>query len=151
MRRAISRLLSSANSVRQATGILIISALASNILGLVRNTVIARNIPLIEQDNFWSAFLLPDFVFNVLIFGAISSAFIPLFRGLLVEKKEDDAWKLAGSFFGQLTLITAVLSVLLAVFMPNLIHLLFPRLVESDASSVITLARWPLRLSHRPV
>ncbi len=144
MRRSISRLLSSANSVRQATGILIISALASNILGLVRNTVIARNIPLIEQDNFWSAFLLPDFVFNVLIFGAISSAFIPLFRGLLVEKKEDEAWKLAGSFFGQLTVITAILSVLLAVFMPNLIHLLFPRLVESDASSVITLARWLL-------
>lgn len=144
MKRGIARLLSSANSVRQATGLLIISALASNILGLVRNTIIARNIPLGLQDNFWSAFLLPDFIFNVLIFGAISSAFIPLFRGLLVEKKEDDAWKLAGSFFGQLTALTAVLSIVLLVAMPWLIHTLFPRLAGTDATSVITLARWLL-------
>lgn len=144
MRRAIARLLNSANSVRQATGILIASALMSNILGLVRNTVIARNIPLGLQDNFWSAFLLPDFVFNVLIFGAISSAFIPLFRGLLVEDKETDAWRLAGSFFGQLTALTAILSILMFIFMPQLIHLIFPRLTVMDAHSVTTLSRWLL-------
>lgn len=144
MKRGIARLLSSANSVRQATGLLIVSALGSNVLGLIRNTIIARNIPLGMQDNFWSAFLLPDFIFNVLIFGAISSAFIPLFRGLLVEKKDKDAWQLAGSFFGQLTLLTSILGLLLLIFMPSLIHVIFPRLAGSDAASVITLARWLL-------
>ena len=144
MKRGIARLLSNANTVRQATGLLVVSALASNILGLVRNTVIARNIPLGMQDNFWSAFLLPDFIFNVLIFGAISSAFIPLFRGLLVEKKEEDAWQLAGSFFGQLTLLTAILGTVLLIFMPGIIHVIFPKLAEADAATVITLARWLL-------
>lgn len=141
MKRSIRQLLSSASSVRQATGILIVSALLSNILGLVRNTVIARNIPLAAQDNFWSAFLIPDLIFNVLIFGAISSAFIPLFRGLLVEKKEAEAWRLAGSFFGQLTALTTVLSLLLLAVMPWLIRLIFPTLPSIEADAVTSLAR----------
>lgn len=141
MRRRLSHLLQSANNLRQAAGILVVTALASNILGLVRNTVIAKNIPLPLQDDFWSAFLLPDLIFNVLIFGAISSAFIPLFRSLLVDGKNDAAWQLAGSFFAKTTAVVATLAGLLFVFMPPLTKLIFPTLPAADAGAVAGLSR----------
>lgn len=141
MRRKISQLLNSANSVRQATGILVVTAAVSNILGLVRNTVIAKNIPLAVQDNFWSAFILPDIIFNVLIFGAISSAFIPLFRGLLVKKDEDTAWQMAGSFFVRMTTLIVVLAIVLFVSMPALTKLIFPVIPAESLQAVILLSR----------
>ncbi len=141
MRRKIAQLLNSANSFRQAASILVATSLASNILGLVRNTVIAKNITLVQQDNFWSAFLLPDIVFNVLIFGAISSAFIPLFRGLLVKKRTKDAWQLAGNFLAKISILVIVLSGILFVFMPSLSHLIFPLLNSQDLAEVILLSR----------
>ncbi len=141
MRRKISQLLHSANSVRQATGILVVTAAVSNVLGLVRNTVIAKNIPLGLQDNFWSAFVLPDIIFNVLIFGAISSAFIPLFRGLLVKKDEETAWQMAGSFLVRMTALVVILAAVLFVTMPGLVHLIFPSIAADSTHEVILLSR----------
>jgi len=141
MRRKIAQLLNSANSFRQAASILVVTSLASNILGLVRNTVIAKNISLAHQDNFWSAFLLPDIVFNVLIFGAISSAFIPLFRGLLVKKKSKEAWRLAGNFLAKVSVLVVILSAVLFIFIPQLTELIFPNLENSDLAEVILLSR----------
>lgn len=141
MRRKIAQLLKTASSVRQAAGILVVTAFASNVLGLVRNTVIAKNIPLAIQDDFWSAFLIPDIIFNVLIFGAISSAFIPLFRGLIVNNKKDDAWELAGNFFAKMSILIVSLAIVLFFFMPQLTNLLFPTLIPSDITLVITLSR----------
>lgn len=141
MRRRIANLLNSANTVRQATGILVATAAVSNVLGLVRNTVIAKNIPLALQDNFWSAFLLPDIIFNVLIFGAISSAFIPLFRGLVVKDDESAAWDMAGSFLVKMTGVVLVLALLLFAFLPQLSHLLFPSISAESTASVVRLSR----------
>lgn len=141
MRRRIANLLNTANSLRQATGILVITALASNVLGLVRNTVVARNIPLAAQDDFWTAFVIPDTVFNVLIFGAIGAAFIPLFRGLLVTDKKDDAWELAGSFLARMSLLIVSLAILLFIFMPAVVHLLFAKVTGADSVLVISLSR----------
>lgn len=141
MRRKISNLLNSANSVRQATGILVVTAAVSNVLGLVRNTVIAKNIPLGLQDNFWSAFVLPDIIFNVLIFGAISSAFIPLFRGLLVKKNDDTAWQMAGSFLVRMTALVMLLAIILFGAMPNLVQLIFPVISPESMREVVLLSR----------
>lgn len=141
MASKISQLLKTANSLRQATGILAITALASNILGLVRNTVIARNIPLADQDDFWTAFVIPDTIFNVLIFGAISAAFIPLFRGLLVQDKKEEAWSLAGSFLARMSALIILLAGLLFFLMPTLVDLLFAQLATEDARLVIILSR----------
>ena len=141
MRRKIARLLSSANSFKQAASILVVTSFASNILGLVRNTVISKNISLAQQDNFWSAFLLPDIVFNVLIFGAISSAFIPLFRGLLVKKKSNEAWQLAGNFLAKISVLVIILAAVLFIIMPQLTSIIFPTLIQKDLAEVILLSR----------
>ena len=141
MRRKIANLLNSANSVRQATGILVVTAAVSNVLGLVRNTVIAKNIPLGLQDNFWSAFILPDIIFNILIFGAISSAFIPLFRGLLVKRDEDTAWEMAGAFMVRMTGLVMLLAVILFFTLPRLSQLIFPSIPTDSLREVVLLSR----------
>ena len=49
---------------------------------------------------YFNAFRLPDLVFNVLILGAVTTAFIPVFTDYFKKKSDDAAaWKGFGELF----------------------------------------------------
>ena len=83
------------NSVRVATYILVTTLFISNILGVLRDHFLTQKIPTEVLDVYFAAFRIPDFIFNVLILGAISAAFIPIFSSLIVNDKENQAIKVA--------------------------------------------------------
>ena len=68
---------------------------ASRILGLVRNRVLAHFFTAEALSIYFAAFRLPEIVFEVLIFGSLSSAFIPTFTAYLSKKQEQQAWYVA--------------------------------------------------------
>ncbi len=78
----------------------------SKILGLVRDRLLAHVFPPDMIDIFWAAFRLPDLIFQIIILGALSVAFIPVFTEHLQERGKESAFELA----------RAVLSVFLVVF-----------------------------------
>lgn len=84
-----------ANILSAATVIMIMVA-ASRILGLVRNRVFVHFFPPEQLDTYLAAFQLPDLIFEVIVLGAMSSAFIPTFARAMAAKKEKEAWHLAG-------------------------------------------------------
>ncbi|MBX4190390.1 hypothetical protein KW791_03805 [Candidatus Parcubacteria bacterium] len=63
-------------------------------------------------DIYYSAFKLPDLVFNLLVLGAVSSAFIPVFISEY-KKDERNAWRVAQNFasiiFVLVVMVAAVL------------------------------------------
>ena len=68
--------------------ILGVSSLVSRILGVLRDRVVASEFGATKAlDAYFAAFRIPDFVFNLLILGAFSSAFIPVFTSLITKKK----------------------------------------------------------------
>jgi len=69
---------------------------ASRILGLVRQRVLAHFFTPNELSLFFASFRLPDLVFEVLVFGTFSSAFIPVFTKSL-KKGDEYAWEIASS------------------------------------------------------
>ena len=52
----------------------------SRILGLIRARIFAYQFGAgIELDMYYAAFRVPDLIFSIIIMGAVSSAFIPIF------------------------------------------------------------------------
>src|SRR4051812_44932110 len=82
----------------KATAILAFFGLASRMVGLLRDRVLAAKFGASPTlDVYYSAFRIPDFIFNLIITGAIASAFIPMFVAEY-KRNEGEGWELANNF-----------------------------------------------------
>ena len=103
-------------TIISAAAIMMVLVLASRILGLVRNRFLAHFFPVATLDAYRAAFLLPDFIANVLIVGALSVAFIPIFTTYLNSKNEKEGWRIASSILNISLLFFAVFAFLIFIF-----------------------------------
>lgn len=94
------------NTVLSAASLIMVMIGASMVLGLISQRVLASYFNPDSLSLFFAAFRLPDAIFQVLVFGTFSSAFIPVFTRTL-KKGEAEAWQLAGK----------VVSIGLAIFL----------------------------------
>jgi putative peptidoglycan lipid II flippase len=121
--------------------ILAASSLASRGLGFLRNALLAATYgagPTL--DAYFLAFRLPDFIFNLLFFGALSAGFVPVFIKLK-ERDSGAAWRLANDIFN-ISLIT--FSFFGAVFFflaPYVMARLAPGFSASELELATTLSR----------
>src|SRR3989344_4828931 len=70
------------NSILSGAVILMVAVFGSKILGLVKDRFLVHNFDTSEAAIFFGAFRLPDLIFQLLIFGTLSVAFIPVFTCL---------------------------------------------------------------------
>jgi putative peptidoglycan lipid II flippase len=104
---------------RLAQGALVVMTgfLLSRLLGAVRNIVIAAHFGAGPQYGAYvAAIALPDVVFQVLVGGAVGSAFIPVFKRYHTLGRDDEAWHLTSSVINIFALVALTTSVVLAVF-----------------------------------
>lgn len=113
-------------TVPSAAVILAVTSLISNILGLIREGLIGGRFDRGITDIFYASFKLPDLIFNLLVLGAVSSAFIPVFIGYVSEKKKEEANKVASNFMNFLLLGTIIFGVIIFIAAPKLVPLLLP-------------------------
>ncbi|MDR2524331.1 MAG: oligosaccharide flippase family protein [Candidatus Nomurabacteria bacterium] len=129
-RSRVQRVIERANnrlSVKWAAGILAASTLLSAILGLYRdrllNGMYLNDIggkPYI--DAYTVAFTIPDFMFFILVSGALSVSFIPVFNARMAAGNKESAWRLSSSMINFLALITLAASILIMIFAPLLVQ-----------------------------
>jgi putative peptidoglycan lipid II flippase len=129
------------NTLIGAAGVLVVTTTLSNILGLLRDHYLARNVATYNLDIYYAAFRIPDLVFNVLIFGAISSAFIPVFAAHLAKDEKIDAFKLANSLISIGTGALIILAIILYATMPWLAHLIVPDFDSYRMQQTVELSR----------
>lgn len=114
-------------TIGNAAFILAATGLLSNILGLYRERMIAGAFGAGRMtDAFYASFRLPDTIFNLLILGALSSAFIPVFVEKLTKKNEEDAQYVANSFMNFILLASIAFGIVIFLAAPKLIPLMFP-------------------------
>jgi putative peptidoglycan lipid II flippase len=114
-------------TVPSAALILAASYLVSNILGVYRERLIAWKFGASHlTDIFYASFRLPDLIFNLLVLGAVSSAFIPVFVDYVSKEKEDEANKLASNFMNFLLIGSAILLLVIFVLARKLVPFLLP-------------------------
>ena len=101
------------------------ASLISRLLGVLRDRVLAGEFGAgIELDMYYTAFRIPDLVFNLLVLGALSAGFIPVFTEYLKNKTK--AWELVNIVLNVLTVALILLTVLLIILAPWLIKIIAP-------------------------
>jgi putative peptidoglycan lipid II flippase len=107
------------NTILSAAAIIALSYLVSAFLGLIRNRLlVSRFFGGLEADLdvYFAAFIIPDTLFQLLIMGALSASFIPVYQDYLQKKSLKKANRMANSTLTSLGLVQLVFTVLLMVF-----------------------------------
>ncbi|OGM15871.1 murein biosynthesis integral membrane protein MurJ [Candidatus Woesebacteria bacterium RBG_19FT_COMBO_42_9] len=131
---------SAQTSVLSAATIIMLMVVASRVLGLVRQRVLAHFFGAGELSLFFAAFRLPDLVFEVLVFGTFSSAFIPVFTKAL-RKGRKNAWNTATSVTNIGVLVFLFVGIILAAFANPLYSLFAPGYDLAQRAQVVKIAR----------
>lgn len=111
----------SSSRVARAAGIVMFFVLLSRILGFVRERAIAEVFGRTgTTDVFFAAFAIPDLMYQLLVGGALSSAFIPVFTQYLARGEEEEAWRAASIFINITVLALTAFMILGVIFTPSL-------------------------------
>lgn len=129
------------NLLLHSSLILTITSGMSYVLGLVRDKVFAYNFGASSQlDTYNAAFVVPDFLFAVLVSGAISAAFVPLFTSLS-EKSKPQAVRYTNQVLSFTLLGLTIFSVIFAVFLPQLAPMLVPGFTPEQQTEYVMITR----------
>ncbi len=112
--------------IGNAAIIIAVFSLLSKILGLARDAIFSHQFGTsVIIDAYFAAFRIPDFIFNLLILGTFSVAFIPIFSEYLL-KDEKAANRLANSIINVTLIMISALSVLALIFIEPLVTAIAP-------------------------
>lgn len=137
------------NSIAVAAVLVAASSLVSRLLGVFRDRVLASQFGAGPQlDAYYAAFRVPDLLFNLIVLGALSAGFIPIFSGLVKDfndpKKADEntpAWQLATNVLNILSLFLIAFSLLGVIFAPLLVKLITPGFSADAQVTTVFLTR----------
>lgn len=106
--------------------ILGISSLLSRVLGVYRDHLLGiyfgtHGQGIMDVGVYYTAFRIPDLLYTLVIYGAVSSSFIPIFSEYLAKHKEDDAWKFAKNILNILIIFLIFLSLIILIFAPYIL------------------------------
>lgn len=131
-----------ANILSAATVIMVAVAM-SRLLGLFRDRLLAGTFfggREWQLDVYFAAFRIPDMIFQLLVLGALSAAFIPVFSRYL-EKKEGEAYYLSSSVINFLLIFFILLSTLVFIFAEPLVRIIAPAFDPVEMSLMVNLTR----------
>jgi putative peptidoglycan lipid II flippase len=127
--------------IARAAGTVMAAFILSNLAGLVRQILVADAFGTgLEIDAFNAANRVSETLFTLVAGGALASAFIPTFTGLLTHKKRSRAWRLASAIVNLILLISASLGVLAAIFAPQIVrYILAPGFADNPLQEALTI------------
>lgn len=114
-------------SILSAAAVLTFSVFLSSVTGLLSYRLLASTFYDPSQevqrqlDAYWVAFQPSDMVFQLLVVGALSAAFIPVFTAQK-QKSEAEAFRMASSLINLLLLLFGVAALVVAVFAPDVVR-----------------------------
>lgn len=106
--------------------ILMVAVFGSKFLGLIRDRLLVHNFDTATASIFFAAFSLPDLLFQLLIFGTLSVAFIPVFTEFLNKQGEKEAFSFASDILNLSFFTFTVVCIIAAVFVSPINSLLVP-------------------------
>jgi putative peptidoglycan lipid II flippase len=132
-------------TVQLAAFLLAGSALLSAVLGLYRDRLFNADYYLTYPtgaDAYTVAFVIPDFMFFILVSGALSVTFIPVFNDRLVNGNKKSAWQLSSSMINLMALLTFIASILIIIFAEPLVrYVVGPGLDETSRGLAVSMMR----------
>jgi len=141
----------SINSITVAASLVALSSLVSRFLGVIRDRILAGRFSAgVELDIYFAAFRVPDLIFNLIVLGALSAGFIPIFSSLIKNKSSERekggqenqaAWFLASNVINFLLIGLVTLSLIGIIFASKLVRLIAPGFGPEEQATTVTLTR----------
>jgi putative peptidoglycan lipid II flippase len=138
--------LPASRQIARAAGTVMLAFVFTQIAGLLRGIVIYRTFGThADLDSFNAANRVTEVLFNLMAGGALGSAFIPTFTGLLTHGKKPLAWRLASAIANLLLVILTLVAGLAILFAPLIVRrglfVLAPDLPAGQEALTVTLLR----------
>lgn len=111
----------------------------SRLFGFLRYRILAGYFNKSELDIFFASFRIPDFVFEVLITGAVSSVFIPIF--IKYQKNQEKVNENISSIINIISLIFFGFVIVLYIFADNLIPLMTPGFSAEKIQIIVSYSK----------
>ena len=128
-------------SMTRSAAVISGATLASRVLGLARDIVLASVLGAsMPADAFFAAFRLPNLLRRMFAEGSLTSAFIPVYSEVRTHEGQGAAFGLAALTLNWLLLIVMVVSAGGIVFAPQIVGLLTPGWVQDPAKFSLTVS-----------
>ncbi len=138
-------------TVGSAALVLAFMVLLSRVLGLVRDRLLASYFAPDTLGIYFAAFRIPNFIFELLVMGALTSAFIPVYSKYLAQNNEKEAQRVAAGLINLSLIIFFVLAIPLYVAAPFLSRLITPGFNESQIAQMTAFTRFMLFFQVTPL
>ncbi|MEW5805329.1 MAG: murein biosynthesis integral membrane protein MurJ [Patescibacteria group bacterium] len=125
------------------TGALIIggSTLIGTLLGLLKNTLLAARFGATRDlDIYFAGFRIPDFLYSILVFSALSSSFMPVFARA-IKKGKQEVWEMVSAIFGVFSLFFGFFALLVFIFSEQAAGLVAPGFSSLDLERLSVLLK----------
>lgn len=134
--------LKTTQTIGMAAFIISLAGIASRFLGFLRDRLLAAQFGAGDTlDAYYAAFRLPDLFYSLIVLGALSAAFLPVFTELRSQKKEEEAWVLASDVLWLLVLVLGAACIAGIVFADSVVTVIAPGFTGEKRELTIGLTR----------
>ena len=130
------------SSVRSAATVLIIMVFTSRILGLLRDRMLAARFSPDELGVYLAAFRLPNLLFELLVMGALTSAFIPVYTKYITQGKQQEAWRISNTVITICCIIFACIALPILIWTKEVSHFIAPGFSDAQVGQMIGFTRF---------
>jgi putative peptidoglycan lipid II flippase len=126
-KKGINAFVSRQTNIFTAASFIILTTILSQFLGLLKYRLLVSLFGASSNLGvFLAAFRIPDFIFQVVISGALSASFIPIFTDFLKHDKRQEAFQFSSSIINIGIVFFMVISAIVIVFAYQLCSLVAP-------------------------
>src|SRR3989344_3192073 len=133
VKRGINAFVSKQTNIFTAATFIILTTILSQILGILKYRLLVSLFGASPQLGvFFAAFRIPDFVFQVVIAGALSSSFIPIFADFISKNKREEGFKFSSALIMIGLVFYIFVSAIIIVFSYQLASIVAPGFSENE-------------------
>ncbi|RJR14577.1 murein biosynthesis integral membrane protein MurJ [Candidatus Microgenomates bacterium] len=129
------------NSILSAASVIMIMVLLSRVLGLLRDRLLAHYFSVSDLGIYFAAFRLPNLIFELLVMGALATAFIPVFTRILTKEGEQAAFKMAANIINVAFVAVVILIIPLLIFTYPIARLIVPGFNPEQLDLMVSFTR----------
>ncbi|OGG00233.1 murein biosynthesis integral membrane protein MurJ [Candidatus Gottesmanbacteria bacterium RBG_13_37_7] len=141
IKNTLTLLIRQQTSIFSAASIIMVTVAFSRVLGLYRDRLLAARFPPAELGVYYAAFRLPNMIFELLVMGALATAFIPVFTSYLDTKGKTEAFKMAAVLINIGIIIFSVMAIPVFIFAKQISLFLAPGFSSSQIELMTSFTR----------
>lgn len=139
------------STVRSAAMVLMVMVFVSRVLGLVRDRFLAARFSPDELGVYLAAFRMPNFLFELLVMGALTSAFIPVYTKYIAKDKQDEAWHISSTLINFSVIALIIISIPILIWTKQIAGLIAPGFNPAEIDRMVQFTRFMVVLQVIPL